>query len=123
DRPNEALHLAAPFKLEDDEDDWKTGESPKTDRITIAETQSPMPLFSLLPSVQNFLRCLLSSIDRSGSSCAPKLDADWPTGPNEALHFAAPFKLEDDEGDWKTGESPKDLPNNHRGNPIPNAPL
>jgi hypothetical protein len=36
--------------------------------------------------------------------------------------LAATFKLEDDDY-WKTGESPKDLPNNHRRNPIPNAPL
>src|SRR4029077_15685074 len=56
------------------EDDLENLRSPKT--LPNNHRGNPIPnapLFPLLPSVQIFLRCLLSSIDPSGSSCA----ANW----------------------------------------------
>jgi hypothetical protein len=119
----EALHLAAPFKLKNDEDDWKTGESPKT--LPNNHRGNPIPnapLFPLLPSVQIFFTAFCRALIQA-VQLRSKIGRRFETCRYEALHLTAPFKLENDEDDWKTGESPKTLPNNHRGNPIPNAPL
>jgi hypothetical protein len=114
-----------PFRLEDedddDENDWKR--LPRPYPITITETQPPIPLVSFAAFCSNSLRCLLLSIDRSGSSVAA---ISTPVGgtPTWAAAFGCThLELEDeddddDENDWK--RLPKVPPNNHYGIPTPN---
>jgi len=88
--------------------------------MTITETQPQSPLFPLLPSVQILFAAFCCASIRSDSGGASNIDPDRPAHRHRPLHLAAPFKprARRGRGRWRTGESPRTLPDDHHRNPT-----
>jgi hypothetical protein len=81
---------------------------------------STIPFVSFAAFCSNPLRCLLLRIDSKRFGRRSNIDPDRPAHRHRPLHLAAPFKprARRGRGRWRTGESPRTLPDDHHRNPT-----